>query len=29
MAHPMERNVFKGSDGDLRAFWDRHGLAWW
>ncbi|WP_396256046.1 GH25 family lysozyme [Haloferula sp. A504] len=29
MAHPMERNVFKGSVGDLNAFWDRHGLAWW
>ena len=29
MAHPTERNVFKGSEGDLRAFWDRHGLAWW
>lgn len=29
MAHPMERNVFKGSEGDLQSFWDRHGLAWW
>lgn len=29
MAHPMERNVFKGSTGDLNRFWDRHGLAWW
>lgn len=29
MAHPMERNVFKGSVGDLNAFWNRHGLAWW
>lgn len=29
MAHPMERNVFKGSEGDLNAFWNRHGLAWW
>lgn len=26
MAHPMERSVFKGSDGDLRAFWDRHSI---
>ncbi len=26
MAHPMERNVFKGNDGDLRAFWDRHSI---
>ena len=29
MAHPMERNVFKGDEGDLRNFWDRHSLAWW
>lgn len=29
MAHPMERNVFKGDDGDLHAFWNRHGWAWW
>ena len=29
MAHPMERNVFKGDEGDLRSFWDRHSLAWW
>lgn len=29
MAHPMERNVFKGSEADLNAFWKRHGLAWW
>ena len=27
MAHPMERNVFRGSEGDLRAFWNRHGLG--
>ena len=26
MAHPMERNVFKGSGKELRAFWDRHSL---
>lgn len=26
MAHPMERNVFKGDDGDLRAFWNRHSI---
>jgi GH25 family lysozyme M1 (1,4-beta-N-acetylmuramidase) len=29
MAHPMERNVFKGDTGDLHSFWDRHGWAWW
>jgi hypothetical protein len=29
MAHPMERNVFKGSTADLNAFWNRHGWAWW
>ncbi len=29
MAHPMERNVFKGDVGDLQSFWDRHGWAWW
>lgn len=26
MAHPMERNVFRGSQGDLKAFWNRHSL---
>lgn len=29
MAHPMERNVFKGDTGDLQSFWDRHSWAWW
>ena len=29
MAHPMERNVFRGSEGDLQEFWNRHGFAWW
>jgi len=29
LAHPMERNVFKGDEGDLQAFWDRHSWAWW
>ncbi len=29
MAHPMERNVFRGSEGELQRFWDRHGLRWW
>jgi GH25 family lysozyme M1 (1,4-beta-N-acetylmuramidase) len=29
IAHPMERNVFKGDVGELHAFWDRHGWAWW
>jgi GH25 family lysozyme M1 (1,4-beta-N-acetylmuramidase) len=29
LAHPMERNVFKGDDGELHAFWNRHGWAWW
>ncbi|MGE9271189.1 MAG: GH25 family lysozyme [Verrucomicrobiales bacterium] len=29
MAHPMERNVFKGDVKDLHQFWNRHGLAWW
>ena len=29
LAHPMERNVFKGDTGDLHSFWDRHGWAWW
>ncbi|MES2981915.1 MAG: GH25 family lysozyme [Verrucomicrobiota bacterium] len=27
LAHPMERNVFKGSISDLRAFWARHSLT--
>ncbi len=27
MAHPMERNVFRGNQGDLVAFWNRHGLS--
>ena len=26
MDRPLERNVFKGSQGDLAAFWQRHGL---
>lgn len=29
MAHPMERNVFRGNDADLRAFWNRHGWDGW
>jgi len=29
MAHPMERNVFKGDVVELHAFWDKHGWAWW
>lgn len=29
MAMPLERNVFRGSTGDLNAFWNRHSLAWW
>ena len=29
LAHPMERNVFRGGTGELNAFWDRHGWAWW
>jgi GH25 family lysozyme M1 (1,4-beta-N-acetylmuramidase) len=24
---PVERNVFKGSQADLQAFWQRHGIA--
>jgi GH25 family lysozyme M1 (1,4-beta-N-acetylmuramidase) len=27
IASPMERNVFKGSDSDLRAFWERHSIV--
>ena len=27
MAHPMERSVFKGSDSELQAFWERHSIA--
>lgn len=26
IAHPMERNVFKGSISDLQAFWTRHSI---
>lgn len=26
LAHPMERNVFKGSEAALRAFWERHSI---
>jgi GH25 family lysozyme M1 (1,4-beta-N-acetylmuramidase) len=29
MAHPMERNVFKGDLAGLRAFWNRHSYQWW
>lgn len=27
LAHPMERNVFKGSVDSLRAFWARHSIT--
>lgn len=27
LAHPMERNVFKGSVNDLYAFWARHSIT--
>jgi GH25 family lysozyme M1 (1,4-beta-N-acetylmuramidase) len=27
IAHPMERNVFKGSEEGLRAFWERHSIV--
>ncbi|MFK7850527.1 MAG: GH25 family lysozyme [Akkermansiaceae bacterium] len=27
MAHPMERNVFKGDDEGLRIFWARHSIT--
>ncbi|MGB6222824.1 GH25 family lysozyme [Haloferula sp.] len=27
MAHPTERNVFRGNDNDLLAFWNRHSLS--
>jgi GH25 family lysozyme M1 (1,4-beta-N-acetylmuramidase) len=27
IAHPMERNVFKGSNSELRAFWERHSIS--
>ena len=27
LAHPMERNVFKGSEEGLRAFWERHSIV--
>jgi hypothetical protein len=27
LAHPMERNVFKGDDKALRAFWERHSIV--
>jgi GH25 family lysozyme M1 (1,4-beta-N-acetylmuramidase) len=27
LAHPMERNVFKGSVNDLRSFWARHSIT--
>lgn len=27
MAHPTERNVFKGSESDLRNFWMRHSIT--
>ncbi len=26
ISQPMERNVFKGDDGGLRAFWERHSI---
>lgn len=27
LAHPMERNIFKGSEEGLRAFWERHSIV--
>lgn len=27
LAHPMERNVFKGDEKALRAFWQRHSIT--
>jgi GH25 family lysozyme M1 (1,4-beta-N-acetylmuramidase) len=27
LAHPMERNVFKGSVNDLHVFWQRHSIV--
>ncbi|MFD2255680.1 GH25 family lysozyme [Luteolibacter algae] len=27
LAHPLERNVFKGDDRALRAFWERHSIS--
>lgn len=27
LAHPMERNVFKGDENALRAFWTRHSIS--
>lgn len=27
MAHPIERNVFKGSNASLQAFWQRHSIT--
>lgn len=29
LAMPAERNVFRGSTGDLRSFWRQHGFRWW
>ena len=29
MAHPLERNVFRGGARELQSWWDRHGWAWW
>jgi len=27
LAHPIERSVFKGSESDLRIFWERHSVS--
>ena len=27
MDRPVERNVFRGSEGQLRSFWQRHGVS--
>jgi hypothetical protein len=27
LAHPVERSVFKGSESDLRTFWERHSVG--
>ncbi len=29
MAQPLERNVFRGGEGELKRWWNRHAWEWW
>ena len=29
MAQPLERSVFRGSERELRKWWNHHSIKWW